>query len=56
MDTCSEKRTLGGLVLKRAFLAALIKADLGDLEREKESKKTEKGMSELETEMVYSSK
>lgn len=30
MDTCSEKRTLGGLVRRRAFLAALIKADLGD--------------------------
>lgn len=30
MDTCSEKRTLGGLVRRRAFLAALMKADLGD--------------------------
>lgn len=30
MDTCSEKRTLGGLVRNWAFLAALMKADLGD--------------------------
>lgn len=30
MDTCSEKRTLGGFVRRRAFLAALMKADLGD--------------------------
>lgn len=30
MDTCSENRTLGGLVRSWAFLAALMKADLGD--------------------------
>lgn len=30
IDTCSEKRTLGGLVRRRAFVAALMKADFGD--------------------------
>ena len=30
MVTCSEKRTFGGLVRSWAFLAALMKADLGD--------------------------
>lgn len=37
MDTCSEKRTLGGLVRSRAFLAALMKADLGDCREGREA-------------------
>lgn len=41
MDTCSEKRTLGGLVRNWAFLAALIKADLGDWRYKKKESKFE---------------
>lgn len=41
MDTCSEKRTLGGLVRNWAFLAALIKADLGDCRYKKKESKFE---------------
>lgn len=38
MMTSSAKRTLTGLVFNFAFLAALINADLGDLENGKKQK------------------
>lgn len=40
MMTSSAKRTLTGLVFNFAFLAALINADLGDLNEKKQKRTT----------------
>lgn len=42
MMTSSAKRTFTGLVFNLAFLAALMKADLGDFWRESKTKQNQK--------------